>query len=116
MTLEELLEINGRKFYRVMYCCSQSGPLYITREEAETSKALILSNLAEYYDNHNFGVHVEELDGWQEEITEHNAVDYIRAAMTIIKKLKEDLEISQELVSELLAQIVETEERYEQQN
>lgn len=113
MTLEELLEIDSRRFYRVMFYCSQYGPNFDSREDAEAYAEKIKNK---YYEDGliftGLLVTVEELSGWQEEINEDNGVEYIEAAMTVIKKLREDLSISQELVRELLEQIVETEDRY----
>lgn len=109
MTLEELLDIDARKFYRVIFCCSQYGPLFKTRELAQEA----LDKFVKYNEIEYANSYIEELNGWQEEINEDNGVEYIEAAMAIIKKLKSDLEISHKLVLELLEQIVETEERYE---
>lgn len=53
-----------------------------------------------------------DLISWQEKINGDNAAEYMGAAMGLVAKLTEDLDISQELVRELLEQIVEVEDRY----
>lgn len=112
MTLEELLEIDSRKLYSVRHQGIMYGSYFDNLEKANQQKDLVDNTMKER--GSLYSSIIEEVSGWQEEITEFNGAEYMEAAMKIIKKLKSDLEISQELVRELLEYVVEIEERYEQ--
>lgn len=99
ITLEDLLEIDKRRFYRIIYCCSQYGNTYDSKKEAEE----VWENVVSLHGPFEHSPYIDELTGWQEEFNcDCTAVDYIEAAMREIKRLQGELKESQHLVDSLM--------------